>query len=69
LKRFMEPLWGRNKKYIASTVRKYTKLFASLKYLKIKMDFEDGDVDTIGELIPWVLNLKRTKCFFFIIDN
>ena len=40
VKRCMEPRWGRNKTYIVRTVREYTKMFASLKYLKIKMDID-----------------------------
>lgn len=47
LKRCMEPVWGRNKTYIGRTVRKYCKMFASLKYLKIKMEFDENDIDTI----------------------
>lgn len=47
VKRCMEPRWGRNKTYIGRTVRKYTKMFASLKYLKIKTEFDGSDADTI----------------------
>ncbi len=47
VKRCMEPRWGRNKTYIGKTVRQYTKMFASLKYLKIKMEFDDGDKNII----------------------
>lgn len=47
VKRCMEPKWGRNKSYIGRTVRQYTKMFASLKYLKIKMEFDDGDKNII----------------------
>lgn len=70
LKRFMEPLWGRNKKYIVSTVRKYTKLFAiNIFFQTILCMMNIPERNTfVGELIPWVLNLKRTKCYFFFIS-
>ena len=37
----------RNKTYIGRTVREYTKMFASLKYLKIKMDIDKSDAGII----------------------
>lgn len=47
LKRCMEPTWGRNKSLIGQVTRQYTKMFASLKYLKINMELDEDDTDTI----------------------
>ena len=47
LKRCMEPTWGRNKDYIGKAVRKYTKMFASWRDLKINVEFVEEDIATI----------------------
>ncbi len=73
VKRCMEPRWGRNKTYIGRTVRKYTKMFASLKYLKIKMDIDKSDADIIVYTVDGVnfatSEFRKHPSFFFLSSN